>query len=902
MFKASGRTKKVLPIVLVLLFLLSALPLVKMAYSASGPAKPTLNSITFIDYGGNDASGVADLQANKIDAYDFALTPAASTGLPSSYSQYVAPASIYGIYVNPQNTTGGACHCYNPFYYQSVRFALNYVIDRNYFGQTINGGNFIQCVAAVCAEPDSSVVAAGVAPFSNVTLNFAYANQTIYNTLTKNGVTYSHTGGYTWEGKPVTVNLFIRTDDPIRQAFMQYLQTQLQKLGFATNQITGTLSTAESVVFGGDPANATWDIYPASNSQIWGYFDSNALNFYSAGYYDDLPASDSYGPNWIGGWDNTTQEQASTNLYNKADTYAIPLLQSNFSSLAQRNALLSNLTYYGVLGATYITLGTSLAPYAASSAVSGVTTNFLTDPFGNYQNYITMSTSSSDASGTANALKMGVRHITNGAVNPVGGDNDAYSDSMQAAGQLPIFAYGPSTGYPYSTGMKFTDNANSFSGNVPVPSSAIWFNGSSDSWATVASGAMAQNDVTVNMAPYLSHTTWADGQPVTLADMLWQYIEMQRVVTKGSPLYDTGQEHGLYSVESSQVVGFKVLNSTSLEIYTTGTYFPDANFAAYGVIADVLSPLGFSGQVDGAGMEPWQLYVAMNQVVTSGQAAFSTGTATTNKISWLSLLNPTDVANVKAALTAAGSTVPVEITQLQSMTGQSWVTASTASAGYQAAINFINTNGVGVMSDGAFYISQYSASSSPAYLVMKPNPGFNAGSIGNPDVWASPVVITALATPPPTLTAGGSFNVTALQAPDGQPTKSVPANNATIFVQLVAGGKVVFSNSYLTGSNGVTTVKLPNSLAAAQYTLSVLADSPTSKLIKPYVTSITITAGSSTSSSGSSTSSSTGSSSTTSTTSTTTSSSNTTLYIGIGVVVLIVIVAAGFLFSRRRKV
>ena len=141
--------------------------------------------------------------------------------------------------------------------------------------------------------------------------------------------------------------------------------------------------------------------------------------------------------------------------------------------------------------------------------------------------------------------------------------------------------------------------------------------------------------------------------------------------------------------------------------------------------------------------------------------------------------------------------------------------------------------------------------------------------------------------------------MTALQAPDGQPTKSVPANNATIFVQLVAGGTVVFSNSYLTGSNGVTTVKLPNTLGAAQYTLSILADSPTSKLIKPYVTSITISSASSTSSSSSSTTSTTSSSSTTSTT---TSSINTTLYIGVAVVVLLVIVAAGFLFSRRRKV
>jgi peptide/nickel transport system substrate-binding protein len=882
-----------IPVFLCFLFVFSSLAVVRAANAAVGPAKPALNSITFVDYAGSDASGVADLQANKIDAYDFALTPSASSSLASSYNQYVAPASIYGLYVNPQNTSAGSTHNFNPFYFQSVRFALNYVIDRNYFGQTIEGGNFIQCVAAVCAEPDSAVVASGVAPFSNVTYDFSFANQTIFKTLTANGVTYAN-HQYSYGGKLVNVGLFDRTDDPIRHAFMQYLNTQMTKLGFQTTLIPGTLSTAYNLVFGTDPVNATWDIYPASNSQIWGYYDSNAINFYSAGYYNDLPASDSYGQNWVGGWDNSTQEQKSTNLYNLADKSAIPILLSNFSTIAQRNELLSNLTYYGVLGATYITLGTSLAPYASTSAVSGVTPNFLQDPFGNYQNYLTMSTSASDASATAGALKMGVRHITNGSPNPVGGDNDAYSDSMQQAGALPLYGAGPSTGYYYSTGMKFKVNGNAFQTNIPVPTSAIWFNGTSDLWASVASGAMAQNDVTVNLSNYLSHTTWSDGQPVTLADMLWQYVEMQLVLTTGNPLYDHGGEHGLYSTASSQVIGFKVLNSTSVELYTKGTFFPDPTWAAYGVISDVLSPMGYSGYTNGLGMTPWQMYYGMNQVVAGGKAAWSTATATAKSIDWLNLLNPTDIGNVKAALSAAGSTIPPELAQLQTMTGQTWVTSATASAGYTAAVNFINTNGVAIISDGPYYISQYSASTSPAFLVMKQNPGFDAGNVGDANLFAPAVVLTPQATIPPVLAAGDSITITALQTPDGQPSQSTPAANATVFVQLVSGGKIVFSNSYTTGATGQVKVTLPNSLLPAQYTLSVLASSTTSKLIKPLVAAVTVTQAT-TSTSGTSTSSSTSTSgtSTSSSTSTTTTASGTNYTLWIVAIVVVVVVLAG---------
>src|ERR1017187_10284864 len=148
MFRPTGRSKLFLPLAICAIFVLSSFAVFRPSVGATAtqPNKPGLSQITYVDYGGSDASGVADLQANKIDAYDFALTPSAAQSLPSSYSQYVAPSSIYGLYVNPQNTTGNTGQ-FNPFYFQKVRFALNYVIDRNYFGQTIEGGNFIQCVS-----------------------------------------------------------------------------------------------------------------------------------------------------------------------------------------------------------------------------------------------------------------------------------------------------------------------------------------------------------------------------------------------------------------------------------------------------------------------------------------------------------------------------------------------------------------------------------------------------------------------------------------------------------------------------------------------------------------------------------------------------------------------------------
>ena len=138
--------------------------------AASQSATPALKSITFVDYGGSDASGIADLQANKIDLYDFSLTPSAAQSVGSSFNLFTSPAATYGIYVNPQNTT--ASGPYNPFYFQQVRFALNYLVDREYFGQTIEGNNFVPCITAVCAEPDTVTVSwrdGGAFPTSHTT-------------------------------------------------------------------------------------------------------------------------------------------------------------------------------------------------------------------------------------------------------------------------------------------------------------------------------------------------------------------------------------------------------------------------------------------------------------------------------------------------------------------------------------------------------------------------------------------------------------------------------------------------------------------------------------------------------------------------------------------------------------
>src|SRR5208282_5964284 len=145
-----GNNRKILGSLMILSVLavssILAVPFVRAASTTSSsiPASPLLNSITLTDYGGSDSSGIADLAQGKIQAYDFAVTPTEMSTIPTSgFNQYVAPAAWYGLEINPTNTSTG----FNPFQFQPVRFALNYLVGRDYFVGNLLGGDAIPTVS-----------------------------------------------------------------------------------------------------------------------------------------------------------------------------------------------------------------------------------------------------------------------------------------------------------------------------------------------------------------------------------------------------------------------------------------------------------------------------------------------------------------------------------------------------------------------------------------------------------------------------------------------------------------------------------------------------------------------------------------------------------------------------------
>ena len=846
------------------------------------PSTPSLNTITLTDYNGADQSGISDLVAGKIQAYDFAVTPTEASTVPSNFNQYKTPASWYGLEINPTNTAGG----FNPFQFQQVRFALNYLVGRSYFVGTLLGGNAIPTYSVFGGEPDQLVTSSATAPFANITDSITIANATIYKALIANGATFKSTATPQWsyKGQPIVVSIFDRTDDPVRHAYDGYLASQLQKVGFQVTLIPGTLAKAETAVYGTDPVNATWDIYPASYGFTYGYYDEGFAELY-APIAGAIPASSTEGPAF-GAFNDTAREQASTvTLLNTADQYALDFFNTNFTSIQQRNADLDSLVAAGVKAAVVIGLAQSLEPYVTSPSLQGVTTNFVNDPLLNALSFLTMNT----ATGTTD---IGVRHIAESSLNPVGGFTDTYSVTWSEATQFPYVMAQPSTGYLYPIGWNFKVKADSPTASVPVPTSAVVMNATLDKFVNVPAGTMAKTDVVVNFAGMLKES-WQDGQPLNMADLIYQYMLAGEVTqNSNSPVYDP-YSSAVFGFGWSTVLGFSLVNSTSIELYTT-FYYPDSYYAGVSVGGSLLS---FTTTTGAQGMLPWQVYAGMAKLVSSGKDAWSTSAASSDNLPWLSLVSPSDVSNLQAALSsyASSSYVPPEFASLQTLTGVSLVTPASAAAGYNAAVSFIGKYGTGIIGNGPYILTQYSASTSPAFLVLTKNAAFTWGNLMAPQLGAAPVLLSQQAQIPPVVNPGQSITVTALQTLEGSTTTSA-APGATVTLQLIANGAIAYQANATANSAGQVTFKVPSTLAVGTYTLSLYTASSGSTLYNPLTETIQLAAATTTTSTSPST--------TTSTSSTSTSSSTSiplTALGGVAIATVVIVAALGAGMMRRRN-
>ncbi|MGC9072043.1 MAG: ABC transporter substrate-binding protein, partial [Acidilobus sp.] len=789
-----------------------------------------VSAVVLKSYAGSDSAGISDFEHGVISFYDYAIPPSKIPSPPPGTVAYEMPSTYYDVLLNPvkyvESPSGQLV--INPFYYQGVRFAINYIVDREYLVQDILDGYGIPSLTLYGGEYEMLATSNVTAKFSNITYNPSYANETIYRTLTAHGFQYIN-GKWYYNGSPVVIYVFVRTDTTVRYQYAAFLIGQLEDLGFNVVPVYGNLQKMITMIYSMPPNESSWSVLIEAWGATYGYYDWSLPASLYGPAFANLPASDAYGVAW--GLINTTsiQEPELFNELNTIDNLSLILAMSQFTSEQQYYKFLNIINYYGIVTAIRIGLAMSLIPiFVNSNMVQGLVPNFiegLVTPF----SFLAAET----PTGT---LTIGVRHLSMGAMNPVAGWTDAYGVATASGVFLPITYSIPGNGYPVPVGITYKLINLSTQANIPVPTSALVYNATTMQVNHVPSGTYAKVVVIVNFAQLMQSDKFVDGQPITLADLIEQYlIAANASLSSSSPIYDTTAA-AVYGPFVSQIVGFQIINSTAIELWSTAWWF-DPNYAALSTIGDFII-LGYA--LPGGGMEPWPLYVAMAQVVAHGLAAWSTAMATSEHIDWLNLVNPTDIGNVLKFLQQdeASSYIPEGLVEVQNLSGVQLINASYAHEAYSDAVSYIQTHGNAVIGEGPFMLVAYQPGQ---YAKLVRNPFFN---VPVPSVLTTKPVIYSVQVSLPLLgmvPAGGTLSGTVYGTPDGTNVTS-PQSGVSVIAQFVTPeGVVVAQENVTSAANGAFTITVPKSLTPGSYYLILYAYTWQNILVNPVKYTITVT-------------------------------------------------------------
>ncbi len=698
------------------------------------------------------ALAVQDVLHGKLDMYFWGIPPYMITQLQKNpnVKVYLALGGMDDILVNPCPTQkmGGP---FNPFSIREVRFALNYLINRQAIvTNVLNGYGFSIISPLTPVNPDYLDVLKTLAQF-NFKYNFEKAKEMITEALTKAGAVLKN-GKWYYHGKPIVIKFMIRSDDPIRKQIGDMLATELEKLGFKVERIYGDFMKAYQLVYSSDPGKYTWTLY----TEGWG---SSAMT-----KYNDATVYQMYSPffGYMPGWGEPT----FCNYKNKElDQLGKALASGKYAYKAERDKLLNELIKKGIEESVRVFVVAPVNGFVVSKDVKDV----VVDLAAGIGNRWTEMIAYKDG---AKELKIGAKYVHKWAWNPVGGYQDFYSVIIHQ-GLVEPFMWNN----PY-TGDKIPLLAKSWHvyKDVKVPPQAITYDYKAHKWVHVKPGTEAKYAIELNLRTLgVFHT----GQKVRVSDMLyWIYLIMEWGTKSGKN--DVRYDSYVASTYSTWIENFKgvlVKSPTDIVVYTDMSHFDPNELAD--TVTSVMAP-----------SVPWELLYAMEQAVMKTKLAFSPTEAQTKGGEWLDSLNPDHVKIVMKFLEedAKEKVVPEQVKEMCELLGMKPM------PNYEAVISFIKKHHHMVIGNGPLYLDSYDPTTDSVILKAFRNEGYPF-SASQFEYLAYKNVkfaqVTSLTTDKPIVIRGQELTVT-VNVIDKNSKK--PLDGAKVFVAIYSpSGKLVYS-------------------------------------------------------------------------------------------------------------
>jgi len=678
-----------------------------------GKLKLIRSTTTYVDIGINLASNVIDPNApGKVQLLD------------TSYPGQQLPGLIYwnppkGNWVNITDIKDYKNLHFNPFGIREIRFALNFLVDRDLIVRRIYGGSAAPALGAIRPSHPAYdrlkhiYTELGLTPTGDkdkAVKLFMDAMKKANETLKKYKMmlvlkpdSSSPTGKYWYfvkpdgSSEPVTIYFVIRVEDERLEVGRQISTWMEQYWNLKVVRIERERSVVTPVIYGTNPVttssrlgNVVWTLYTegwvsmGEDIAVYARYDT-------AFFYAPLRG---YGPNhritkwWY--WYNATMYKLGLDLYYGSYT------QKNIDKLWKE---IEEMLYDGVWQSprVFITENWEFAPVCrdrVTQLVPGVASGIWTP-------WALRTLQTVDGKATI------VEYSSQGALfmsawNPVLGFTDVYSELMGRLVRDFAFYSSPINGMPVPIRVKGYQVLY----NVTVPNDAYVYNSSMGVKKWVVSpdaGKKVEAEVIVNF----NLGKWHDGNPVTLADVLYWYgfyWEWSHDDSKGNttdPYYDPEIEEAM-SYYMSLIKGIKIINSTTIAIYTN-------YLDVYPVL--IAWNVVFWPDMPWYEMSAAEKLVANAVVPTGGTVPYG-WTDREGQTTGISFINPNhakDVMNEMEKLMNEGY-VPPYLKTFPGLTGYSV-------SEYKNGIKFIQEHGHAMISNGPFYVDSYDPNSRT--LVMK---------------------------------------------------------------------------------------------------------------------------------------------------------------------------------------
>jgi len=722
---------KYLGLILILALIISYGSAISLALSvepAQGETGPAADELRYVKV---PTEQVPSALGNTIDVYLFGLTPKDVENLPADARYLAVPSGLVDIIANPapvytkvyegenltvddiaqregvpkgaivyiNHTVNGTYVEFgaypgkgiNPFAFREVRFALNYLIDRDFIVSSIYRGFAAPMYTFLSQyDPDFTTIADIVQEYQ-FQFNPTRAQQLISKALTAAGATFEN-GKWYYEGKPISITFVIRVEDE-RKDIGNLLANALSQIGFTVKRNIMSFGQAINTVYFTNPADLKWHLY----TEGWGKsaidkWDSATIAQFGAPWYGWMPG---LGVTVWWNYHNETIDELTQKIY-----------FGEFKSLEERNWLYRNATLMILQESVRVWVATRLEIQPYMSYVTGITEDLgtgLRSPL----NFREINAPERKELGVpAGVVRIGHLWVwtTSSIWNPWGGFEDVYSVDIMRATYDPATWRHPFNGEPLPFRVSYTVETAGPDGTMDVPSDAVIWDAVNNKWVSVGAGVKAKSKVTFDFSKYLG-AKWHHGVTLTWADLVGELALTWEIAY--DPVKSNKEANIAGPLKSAlQIIKGYVFHfdEGTVDVYIDFWHFDPnyiADYAAFGTI------------------NPIELHIIMFELAfTDNTYALSEDRSEAEGIPTLDLVVPKVAQNIKAKAEQLLSTgkIPDEYKGIFTVGGKQLLTDSEFVGRLQSLVNWIDEHGHAWISQGPFYIDSFDPDAQIAVL------------------------------------------------------------------------------------------------------------------------------------------------------------------------------------------